>query len=72
MKAMSLKAKTSSDRHRSHTVDEAIKKATSKDTVKLTFLVPKDAKVQLKAKAAANDETVTEVLLRAIQEYINK
>jgi hypothetical protein len=69
---MSLKAKTSPDRHRSHTVDEAIKKATAKDTVKLTFLVPKDAKVQLKAKAAANDETVTEVLLRAIQDYINK
>ncbi len=68
---MAFKAKT--DRgHRSHTTDEAIKEATKEPQKGITIYMPESLHRRFKTKASANGEKLKDVLLQAIQNYVEK
>lgn len=69
---MAFKAKTNSNKHKSHTVQDAINEATKDEMVGLNVRISINKRNAFKAKSATNNESMQEVLLRAIDEYIEK
>lgn len=67
---MSFKAKRGNDKHRSHTVDDAIIEAIKDDMVGLNINIPKAKRATFKSKAAINGETMQEVIIKAIDRYL--
>ena len=67
---MALKAKTSPNRHRSHTVDQAIAEATKDKIVKLNINISKKKRTAFKVKTVANGDTMQDILLEAIDKYL--
>ena len=69
---MAFKAKISQNKHQSHTVEQAIVEATKEDVVGFSIKLPKSTRALFKSKTAMNNETMQDVLLRAIANYIEK
>lgn len=69
---MAFKAKTNSNKHKSHTVQDAINEATKDEMVGLNVRMSVKKRSAFKAKSATNNESMQEVILRAIDEYIEK
>lgn len=69
---MAFKAKISQNKHHSHTVDQAIIEATKEDMVGFSIKLPKSTRSLFKSKTAMKNETMQDVLLRAITNYIEK
>jgi hypothetical protein len=69
---MAFKAKTNSNKHKSYTVQEAINEATKDEMVGLNVRMSVKKRNTFKAKSATNNESMQEVILRAIDEYIEK
>lgn len=67
---MAFKAKTGTKKHRSYTTDEAITEATKEDMVGLNINISKQKRALFKAKTATNSETMQDVILEAINRYI--
>lgn len=67
---MAFKAKKGMNKHRSHTVQEAISEATRDELVGLNIKISKNKRAALKAKTAIQNETMQDVILRAIDSYI--
>lgn len=67
---MAFKAKTNSNKHKSYTVQEAINEATKDNMVGLNIRVSMKKRSAFKAKSAANNESMQDVILRAIDSYI--
>ena len=68
---MAFKAKKGENKHRSHTVDEAVSEVIKDRAVGLSINITKSKRAIFKAKTAANNETMQEVLLRAIDKYLS-
>jgi shikimate 5-dehydrogenase len=69
---MAFKAKTNSNKHKSHTVQEAIHEAIKSEMVGLNIKMPIKKRATFKAKSAINNESMQDVILRAIDSYIQK
>lgn len=67
---MSFEAKKGKNKHRSHTVDQAIIEATKVDTVGLNINIPKNKRAIFKAKTAMNGDTMQDIIIKAIDSYI--
>lgn len=67
---MALKAKIGTKKHRSYKTDEAITEATKEEIVGLNINIPKNIRTLFKAKTATNNETMQDVLIKAICRYI--
>jgi hypothetical protein len=68
---MSFEAKKGKNKHRSHTVDKAIIEAIKDDTVGLNINISKNKRAAFKAKTAINNETMQDVIIKAIDRYID-
>jgi hypothetical protein len=69
---MAFKAKTNSNKHKSHTVQDAIHEATKDYVVGLNVRISIKKRATFKAKSATNNESMQDVILRAIDSYIEK
>ena len=69
---MAFKAKTNSNKHKSHTVQGAINEATKDKMVWLNVRMSIKKSNAFKAQSATNNESMQEVILRAIDGYIEK
>ena len=69
---MAFKAKTNSNKHKSHTIQDAINEANKEEMVGLNVRMSVKKRSSFKAKSATNNESMQEVILRAIDEYIEK
>ena len=69
---MAFKAKTGENKHHSHTVKAAISEATKDNMVGLNISISKRKRLEFKTKAAMKDETMQDVILRAINSYIER
>jgi len=67
---MVFKAKTNSNKHQSYTVQEAITEAVKEETVGLNIKMPKTKRASFKAKTAIKNENMQDVLLKAIDSYL--
>ena len=68
---MAFKAKTG-EGHRSRTTDEAIVEATKEPLKGITVYMPESVHRRFKTRASENGESLKDVLLRAIHDYIEK
>jgi hypothetical protein len=69
---MAFKAKTNSNKHTSHTLQDAIHEATKGEMVGLNVRLLIQKRAAFKAKLATNNESMQDVILRAIDIYIEK
>jgi len=69
---MALKAKTNKNRHRSHTTDKAIEELTKEELKGFHVQLPASLHAAFKAKTATNSEKMKEVIVKLIQEYVEK
>ena len=67
---MSFEAKKGKNKHRSHTVDKAIVEATKEKMVGLNINIPKNKRAIFKAKSAINGDTMQDIIIKAIDKYI--
>jgi hypothetical protein len=67
---MAFEAKKGNKSHRSHTVEAAISEATKDNMVGLNINISKTKRAVFKAKAAIQNETMQDVILKAIDRYI--
>lgn len=68
---MAFKAKTDTG-HRSRTTDEAISEATREPLKGITIYMPESVHRRFKTRASENGESLKDVVLRAIADYIEK
>lgn len=69
---MAFKAKTNSNKHKSYTVQDAINEVTKDELVGLNVRISIKKRAVFKAKSATNNESMQDVILRAIDSYIEK
>lgn len=69
---MSFKAKTGQNKHRSHTVSDAIKDVGKDDLVGININIAKTKREKFKAKAAIKGKKMQEIILKAIDDFIEK
>ena len=69
---MSFEAKKGRNKHRSHTVDIAILEATKGDVVGLNVNISKAKRSAFKAKAALQGDTMQDIVIEAIDRYLEK
>jgi len=67
---MAFEAKKGNRVHRSHTVNAAIIEATKDSMVGLNVKILKTKRAAFKSKAAIKNENMQDVILRAIDSYI--
>ena len=67
---MAFEAKKGNRVHRSHTVNAAIIEATKDSMVGLNVKISKTKRAAFKSKAAIKNENMQDVILRAIDSYI--
>lgn len=67
---MAFKAKTGINKHHSHTVQDGISEAIKAELVGLNIKITKTKRATLKAKTAIQNETMQDVIVRAIDSYI--
>jgi hypothetical protein len=67
---MSFEAKKGKNKHRSYTVDQAITEATKEDTVGLNINIPKNKRAIFKSKTAMKGDTMQDIIIKAIDRYI--
>jgi hypothetical protein len=67
---MAFKAKTGSQKHRSHTVEAAISEATKEDIVGMSIKISKTKRSTFKSKTAIENTTMQDVIMQAIDSYI--
>ena len=67
---MSFEAKKGENKHRSYTVDKAIIEVTKVDNVGLNINIPKNKRAIFKAKTAMNGDTMQDIIIKAIDSYI--
>lgn len=67
---MAFEAKKGNRVHRSHTVNAAIVEATKDSMVGLNVKISKTKRAAFKSKAAIKNENMQDVILRAIDSYI--
>ncbi len=67
---MALKAKIGNLKHRNYKTDEAINEATKEEMVGINVNISKKTRALFKAKTAVNNETMQDVIIRAITTYI--
>jgi len=67
---MAFAAKKGTNKHRSHTVEKAIAEATRDELVGLNIKIPKTKRAAFKAKAALQNKTMQDILLCAVDSYI--
>ena len=69
---MAFEAKKGNRVHHSHTVEAAILEATKVSMVGLNVKISKIKRAAFKAKAAINNENMQDIILKAIDRYIEK
>lgn len=67
---MAFKAKTGTNKHQSPTVKDAIVEATREEFVGLSIKIAKSKRSAFKSKTAMNNDSMQDVILRAIDSYI--
>jgi hypothetical protein len=67
---MAFKAKVGKNKHRSYTTDEAIVEATKVDMVGLNINIAKNKRAAFKAKTAIKGDTMQDIIIKAIDSYI--
>ncbi|WP_236869670.1 hypothetical protein [Candidatus Bandiella numerosa] len=67
---MSFEAKKGKNKHRSHTVDKAIIEAIKDDMVGLNINIAKNKRAIFKAKTAIKGDTMQDIIIKAIDSYI--
>ena len=67
---MAFEAKKGNKSHRSYTVNEAIAEATRENLVGLNIKISRNKRAALKAKAAIKNENMQDIILKAIDRYI--
>ena len=67
---MAFKAKTGVDRYKSPTVQDGVRAAIKNELVGLSIKIPKQKRIAFKAKATMNNENMQDILLNAIDKYI--
>ena len=67
---MSFEAKRGENKHRSYTVDQAIIEATKDDIVGLNINISKKKRTLFKSKTVVNDDSMQDVIIRAIDRYL--
>lgn len=67
---MSFEAKKGKNKHRSHTVDKAIIEAIKDDIVGLNINIAKNKRAIFKAKTAIKGDTMQDIIIKAIDSYI--
>jgi hypothetical protein len=67
---MAFEAKKGNRAHRSHTVEAAIVEATKDSMVGLNVKISKTKRAAFKAKAAIKNENMQDIILKAIDRYI--
>jgi hypothetical protein len=67
---MAFEAKKGTRVHRSHTVEAAIAEATKDKMVGLNVKISKTKRAAFKSKAAINNENMQDIILKAIDRYI--
>ena len=68
---MAFKAKTDKG-HRSRTTDDAISEALKEPQKGITIYMPESMHRKFKAKVSAKGERMKDVILKAIEEYVEK
>jgi|LauGreDrversion2_6_1035139.scaffolds.fasta_scaffold36858_1 hypothetical protein len=69
---MAFEAKKGTNKHRSHTVKAAISEAIKDDVVGLNIKLSKKKRAEFKAKTAMCNETMQDIILGAIDSYLQK
>lgn len=69
---MAFKAKTGSNKHKSPTVKNAIVEATKEELVGLSIKISRRKRSVFKAKTVMNNDSMQDIILRAIDSYIEK
>lgn len=67
---MAFEAKKGNKSHRSYTVKEAIVEATKDSMVGLNVKISKTKRAAFKSKAAIKNENMQDIILKAIDSYI--
>ena len=67
---MSFEAKKGINKHRSHTVDLAIAEVVKGDTVGLNVNISKAKRAAFKSKAASKGDTMQDIVIAAIDRYL--
>ena len=67
---MSFEAKKCKNKHRSHTVDKSIIEAIKDDMVGLNINIAKNKRAIFKAKTAIKGDTMQDIIIKAIDSYI--
>lgn len=68
---MSFEAKKGKNKHRSHTVDQAIIEAVKDNIVGLNINISKKKRALFKAKAAVDNNSMQNIIIEAIDKYID-
>ena len=69
---MAFEAKKGNRVHRSHTVEAAIAEATKDKMVGLNIKISQTKRAAFKSKAAIKNENMQDIILKAIDSYIEK
>jgi len=67
---MAFEAKKGKNKHRSYTVDQAIVEATKDDNVGLNINISKAKRAAFKAKTALKGDTMQDIVIKAINRYL--
>lgn len=65
-----MQAKIGKDKHKSHTVAEAIKAVTKTELKAIYIMIPKKLHTDFKTKITSNNSNMKEALLKMINSYI--